>query len=219
LSIRQVIGKRRNVTAMQIRGIKRRTAMIDAAIDLLSKNSPQEISFKQIAEHAGLPEGSAYHFYANKYDLFVSVASKMSDLFKTRQSLPITKKINTWHDVIDVLIERGAEVYKSNPVARELLIGTKTPPEIKQIDRENDREVALIMIDRFSEHFQLPDVENFEDIMFYVIELTDLMFSLSNREYGEIRPRYVEEAKRVARGYLATYLPPVLPKAKVIKNP
>ena len=213
LTVRQVIGKRRSVTSVQNRGVLRRAAMVDAAITLLTKNNPQEISFKQIAKLAQVPEGSAYHFYANKYDLFVDVAKEMSRLFRDKQSQPIEREVETWHDVMDALIDRGAEIYESNPVARELLIGSKTPPEIKQVDRDNDRKIAEIMIDRFSEKFQLPKLDDFDKVMFWVIELTDLMFSLSVREHGYIHKRYIKEAKRVARGYLSTYIPPVLPLA------
>ena len=213
LTVRQVIGKRRRVTSVQTRGVLRREALVNAAITLLSENNPQEISFKQIANLAQVPEGSAYHFYANKYDLFVDVAKKMSHLFREKQSQAIKRNVETWHDVMDALTDRGAEIYRQNPVAQELLIGSKTPPEIKQLDRENDREIAKIMIDRFSEKFQLPEFDDFENVMFWVIELTDLMFGLSVREHGFIHDRYVEEAKRVARGYLSTYLPPVLPLA------
>lgn len=211
MTVRQVIGKRRSVTSVQTRGVKRRSAMVQAAITLLSENNPQEISFKQIAKLADIPEGSAYHFYANKYDLFVDVAKEMSRLFKDKQSQPIVRKVETWHDVIDALIDRGADIYKNNPVARELLIGSKTPPEIKQVDRDNDMEIAQIMIDRLSEKFQLPPLSDFDKVMFWMIELTDLMFGLSVREHGFINDRYIEEAKRVSRGYLSTYLPPILP--------
>jgi AcrR family transcriptional regulator len=192
--------------------VHRRAALVDAAIELLLKNNPQEISFKQIAQLAEVPEGSAYHFYANKYDLFADVAGEMSRLFWERQSQPITRKVETWHDIMDALVERGALIYEENPVARELLIGPKTPPEVKQVDRENDQKIARVMIDRFDDKFELPEIDDFHKIMFWVIELTDLMFGLSVREHGCIHPRYIEEAKRISRGYLSTYLPSVLTK-------
>ena len=190
----------------------RRAALINAAIKLLSKNNPQEISFKQIAKLAEVPEGSAYHFYANKYDLFTDVAGEMSRLFRDGQSQPIKRKVETWHDIMDALIERGALIYEENPVARELLIGPKTPPEIKQVDRENNQKIAWVMIDRVNDKFELPKIEDFDKVMFWVIELTDLMFGLSVREHGYIHPRYIEEVKRISRGYLSTYLPSILPR-------
>ena len=213
MTVRQVIGKRRSVTSVQTRGALRRTAMVDAAMALLAENNPQEISFKQIAELAQIPEGSAYHFYANKYDLFVDVVTKLGHLFRDKLSQPIKREIEIWPDVMDALIDRGVEVYEGNPVALELLLGSKTPPEIKKVDLDIALETAEIVIDQFNNFFQLPKVDDFNSVIFWVIELTDLMFSLSVREHGYVHKRYVKEAKRVARGYLSTYLPPVLPLA------
>jgi len=213
---RQIIGKRRKVSAVQSRGVARREALIKAAIDLLETEDPQDISFRQIAQKADVPEGSAYHFYANKYDLFAAVASEMSQIFLKAQSKSIKRKpIKTWHDIVDVLIERGAEIYRQNTVARVLLIGSTVPPEIKQVDQDNNLEIADVMKDRFEEYFALPDIPSFERKLFYFIEMTDLLFSINLRETGSIQDDIIEEAKRVGKGYLSTYLPAVLtPKSK-----
>ena len=213
MPVRQVIGKRRNVSAMQSRGILRRALLVEAAIELLRDNCPQEISLKQIAELAGVPEGSAYHFYANKYDLFSDVATQFAQQFDAAFALPIEQPVNTWHDITDTIIVRGAEIYRKNPEIQELLIGTTTPPEIKQTDVELVRHTAQMMVNCLTDHFRLPDVETIERIMFYVVELIDTMFSISVREHGHINDEYLEEAKRVVRGYMGTYLPPILPKS------
>lgn len=208
---RQIIGKRRKVSAVQSRGVARREALIKAAIELLETNEPQSISFREIAKAADVPEGSAYHFYANKYDLFAAVASEMSEVFLEAQSRSIRRKpISTWHDVVDVLVERGAEIYRSNTVARTLLIGSTVPPEIKQVDSANNLKIAMVMKERFEEYFILPDIPEFERKLFYFIEMTDLLFSINLRETGDVQDEIVEEAKRVGRGYLSTYLPSVL---------
>ena len=214
-AIRQKIGKRRNVSGVQTRGVARREALIKAATKMLETQSPQDISFREVAEAAGVPEGSAYHFYANKYDLFAAVASEMSQLFYTAHLVPIeAENVNTWHDIVDVLVERGAEIYGNNVIACELLIGSKTPPEVKQVDRKNDMKIAPVMAERFRDHFTLPEIPDFETKLYYFIELTDTLFAISYRENGKISESIVEEAKRVGRGYLSTYLPQVLSKAE-----
>ena len=89
------------------------------------------------------------------------------------------------------------------------------PPEIKQVDQDNNLEIADVMKDRFQEYFVLPDIPSFERKLFYFIEMTDLLFSINLRETGGIQDDIVEEAKRVGKGYLSTYLPSVLtPKSK-----
>lgn len=217
MSTRQVIGKRREVSSMQSRGVARREALIEAAIRLLKDQTAQDISFKEIAAEADVPEGSAYHFYANKYDLFAAVAGQMSELFQLAQAEPVDpESIESWKDLVDLLVERGADVYESNPVARRLLIGSTTPPEIKQIDRENNKQIAHIMAGRFSDVFEMPVIPDFEQKLLYFIEITDTLFAVDFREHREITDAIIEEAKRVAIGYLGTYLPPLLPrKAKL----
>lgn len=213
MSTRQVIGKSRDISSMQSRGVARRKALIDAAIKLLSDRTAQEISFKEIASEANVPEGSAYHFYANKYDLFAAVAGQMSELFQDAQMNELDPdRIKTWKDIVDILVERGANIYKTNPVARRLLIGSTTPPEIKQIDRENNKKIASIMAQRFSDVFEMPVVPDFEQKLLYFIEITDVLFAVDFRENKEITDEIIEEAKRVAVGYLGTYLPPLLPR-------
>jgi len=197
---------------MQARGIARREALIRAAIQLLKDQTVQDISFKEIASEANVPEGSAYHFYANKYDLFGAVASQMSELFQAAQAKPIkSKDVKIWGDLTGIFVERGAEVYKKNPVTRRLLIGSTTPSEIKQIDRENNKQIAAIMASRFTEFFEMPNVLGFEQKLLYFIEITDVLFALDFREHNQITDEIVEEAKRVVTGYLGTYLPPLLP--------
>ena len=208
---RQIIGKTRETKNVQSRGVARRLKLVEAAKDLLHSKSPQEISFKEISKKAGVPEGSAYHFYANKYDIYAAVASDLSELFIEVHSQKIEKsRVNSWSDIVDILIDRGANVYRRNSVACELLIGSKTPNEIKLIDRQNDKRIAEIMSERFTEHFQLPEINNFETILFYFIEMTDVLFGISYRDNETISDEIIEEAKRVGKGYLSTYLPPVL---------
>lgn len=198
---------------MQARGVARRESMRAAAIELLNTVPIEELSFKAIAEHAGVPEGSAYHFYANKYDLFTEAAKQLSERFVEAQQGEIdATRISKWSDLADLFVERGAEVYTSTPAARQLLIGGRTPPEIKMQDRINDRAVAEIMRARFQEFFVLPESCDAPEIFFYFIEITDLMFSLSVIEYGKITPGMLEEAKRAGIGYLSMYLPPMLEK-------
>lgn len=87
------------------------------------------------------------------------------------------------------------------------MIGGKTPPEIKQVDRINDREIGKVMCEIFQQHFDLPDLPNTKDIFYYFIEITDVMFTLSVIEHSKITDEMLNEAKRVGRSYLASYLP------------
>jgi hypothetical protein len=112
----------------------------------------------------------------------------------------------SWQAFAEYLVDVGAKVYAENPPARQLLIGGKTPPEVKQADRLNDRAVGNVMYEVFSEYFELPETDEMRKAFFYFIEITDLIFTLSVIEHGEITAEMLAEAKRAGTGYLGTYL-------------
>ena len=68
------------------------------------------------------------------------------------------------------------------------------------------------MSDIFQQHFKLPELANTKDIFYYFIEITDVMFSLSVIEHSRITDEMLEEAKRVDRAYLSSYLTDKLDK-------
>lgn len=207
MSNRQKIGLRKPPSATRKRGRERRKLLLKSAYDLLCARPVEDISFRDIADEAGVPEGSAYHFFANRFDVFSALAKELSDQFVEahRRRVPPSRR-KSWQTLAEHLIDVGAEVYAANPPARQLLIGGKTPPEVKQADRINDRAVGEVMYEVFAEHFELPETDEMRKAFYYFIEITDLIFTLSVIEHGEITGEMLAEAKRAGTGYLSTYL-------------
>ncbi len=207
MTSRLQIGVRKSHKTMHKRGIERRHKLLQAAYDLLCASDIEDVSFRDIAARAGVPEGSAYHFYTNRFDLFTALAADLSDRFVSahQRPVPATRRRN-WQDLAAYLVEVGAGVYADNPPARALLIGGKTPPEVKQADRINDRHVGDVMFEVFARHFILPDTAELRAAFYYFIEITDLIFMLSGIENGKITLAMLEEARRAGTGYLSYYL-------------
>jgi len=212
MSNRQQIGLRKTHTAVQERGVERRRKLLQAAYDLLCECDIDDVSFRDIAARAGVPEGSAYHFYANRFDLFTALANDLSGLFVAahRREVPAAHR-RTWQDLAAWLVDVGARVYEENPPARQLLIGGKTPPQVKQADRINDRAVGELMYEVMARHFRLPDTKEMHAAFYYFIEITDLMFMLSVIEHGAITPVMQAEARRAGIAYLGTHIHEVGP--------
>lgn len=74
-------GLRKSHTAMHQRGVERRQALLQAARELLEEHDIEAVSFQDIASRAGVPEGSACHFCANRFDLFSALAAELSEAF------------------------------------------------------------------------------------------------------------------------------------------
>jgi AcrR family transcriptional regulator len=204
---RQQIGLRKTHSSVHKRGVERRKKLLKAAYDLLCEQDIEAISFRDIAAKAGVPEGSAYHFYANRYDLFTALANDLSGLFVNAHQKPVPQASRqSWQTLVEYMVDVGAKVYAENPPARQLFIGSKTPHEVKQADRVNDRRVGEVMFEVFSQHFQLPDSPELRQAFTYFIEITDLIFMISVNDHGEITDTMLLEAKKAGTGYLSHYL-------------
>lgn len=207
MSNRQRIGlRKKEPTATRAPGRKRRKALLDATRDLLCEREIEDISFRDIAARANVPEGSAYHFFANRFDVFSALAVTLNDEFAGAHEQPVPAEQRQSRDQLaEYMVDVGAAIYAKNPAARQLFIGGKTPPEVKQADRINDRDVGDAMHRSFSRYFRIEDSDEMRSAFYYFIEITDLLFTLSIVERGKITPEILAEAKRAGVAYLRTY--------------
>ena len=208
MSNRQKIGlRKRQPRKTRAPGRKRRELLVDSARELLGERDIEEISFRDIAARAAIPEGSAYHFFANRYDIFTELAGVLSRQFVVahRRAIPVSRRASK-RDAAEYLVDVGARVYDRSPAARQLLIGGKAPFEVKQADRSNDRAVAAAMHASFMRYFDIPDTDDARDAFYLFIEITDLFFMLSVVEQGRISAEMLQEAKRAGVAYLASRL-------------
>jgi AcrR family transcriptional regulator len=212
---RQVVGKRRQRKHVQERGNTRRMQMLDAAEELLKSTPVEELSFKQISEKAGVPEGSAYHFFANRYDLLAALANQVAEQFGAGfRKVTTGKKFKSWHELADAMVDRAVTMYRSNPAATQIWLSGRTPAQVRLADHVSDAAISSVIHDIFDEIFVLPELPSRYDPFFFFLELCDVPLSLSVIEHGKITDEMIEEAKRAGKGYLSTYLPPILEKRK-----
>ncbi len=207
MSNRQRIGLRKErPPTTRAPGRKRRQALLDAAYDLLCEREIEDVSFRDIAKRADVPEGSAYHFFANRYDVFTELSNSLNEKFARAhdKAVPAANRA-TWSKLAEHMVDIGARIYAKTPPARQLFISGKTPLEVKQADSRNDRDVAAAMHRSYARYFDVPDTDEARSAFYYFIEITDLIFSLSVVEHGKITPAMLAEAKRAGVAYLGTY--------------
>lgn len=210
---RQVVGKRREHRHAQERGNHRRKLLIDAAMDLLQETPIEQLSFKRVSDKASVPEGSAYHFFANRFDLLAAVANTLAGDFAQAYSKPFPiDTIDTWQDLADLMVERAVDMYRNSKVASQIWLSGRTPAQVRLADHVTDRAVSGFLFSIFDSVFVMPEFPTDSDPFFFFLELCDVPLSISVIEHGEIKDEMVDEAKRVGRGYLSTYLPTVLKK-------
>ena len=196
----------------RVRGIARRELLLASARTLLAEHDLDEISLGDVAAHAGVPKGSAYHFYTDISDLYVALLTLTEEEVLRTQGERILEPIREWPDVVRVLIRRGVAFYNANRPHCQLQIGPKAPPELKLHDRRSDFALGGIYREQLSVFFQLPQLPNAPQVFFRAVEIADLMFGLSVLESGHITPEMGAEAERAVIAYLGKYLSAKLPR-------
>ena len=194
--------------ATQERSIKRRDQLLDAAKELLGEQSPEVISLADISARAGVAVGSAYHHFANANALFIALAARFGEELDDELSRPYTAdEAESWQEIMRTAVKRATVLYNQRPDYRELILGGKAPAEIKLADRQNDEAIGRILLDALEQHFIVPDFPRRTEVLFYAVEIADLMFMLSQMRVDEITEAMCEEAQLAMVTYLRAYLP------------
>ena len=216
MTVRQVIGRRRETTSKLERGVQRRKKLVEATRHFLETQDPQEVSFREIAKHAGVPEGSAYHFFANKYDLFSALAAEIGEKFAQQAAQPLDDvHLSSWQDFVTLLIDQSVSIYRADPVARKVLLGATMPNEVRKTDQKSVHAYAETVRAQFHELFEMPKVTTFTQRLIYALIIIDAIFELHLRSHENLDDGIVDEAKFAMIGYLSNFLPPVLePRVK-----
>lgn len=201
-------------SSQHARGATRRTLLVSAARTLLAAHEMDTISLGDVAKQAGVPVSSAYHFYSDIRDLYAMLLATIQTQLLEEYKNPIRMTVRQWPDVIAILVKKGVEWYATDPAARQLMVGPKTPPDLKLRDRGNDFALGELYERHVDTYFRLPHLENRSKIFFRAVEIIDLMFCLSMMEFGDITQEYTEEAIHAAVGYLSHHMPLNLPRRR-----
>ncbi|MFI6059489.1 TetR/AcrR family transcriptional regulator [Streptomyces sp. NPDC051286] len=62
-----------------VRNPERRTALVDAAIEVLAHEGARGLTFRAVDTRAGVPAGTASNYFANRDDLFMQACTRITD--------------------------------------------------------------------------------------------------------------------------------------------
>lgn len=184
-----------------------------AARELLAEGGAAELSIYAVAERAGIPPSSVYHFFPGVPQLLQSLAAEVHAAFRQALSAPVEHAaLTTWHDLAALLEARMVDIYADDAAACQLILVQHGLSEVTQADQQHDRELGQLLRALFDRHFLLPPLPEELDIFALAIELADRVYASSVQQHGEITPRWREEGLRVLLAYLGVYLPAWLGK-------
>ena len=187
--------------------------ILAAARELLGSLGFTGLTIYAVAERAGIPPSSVYHFFANVPALLEALTADIHAAFRACLLQPVEHAgLHGWRDLARIIEQRTLTIYASDSAARQLILAQHGLAEVTRADQQHDLELGRLMQALYERHFPLPQLPEDVDVFALAIELADRVYARSMQLHGEITPRMAEEGMRVFETYLALYLPPALPK-------
>ena len=193
--------------------------ILDAVRAQLAEQGASALSIYSVAERAGIPPSSVYHFFASVPALLEALTGEVHAAFRACLQEPLDHQaLRDWRDLSRIVETRMLGIYAADPAALQLILAQHGLTEVTQADRKHDIELGRLLQQLFARHFQLPPLPADVEIFTLALELGDRIYASSVQEHGYITPRMAEEGMRVFDAYLALYLPPHLPKHPTAKD-
>ncbi|HEV7415363.1 TetR/AcrR family transcriptional regulator [Tianweitania sediminis] len=198
---------------MRRRGLERYNTLLDATEQLLAENSDEDISLAQIAEAAGIPLASVYHFFPNRNAAFVALALRFNEEIYRLSIEPLADpEPQSWQDMLHMKHARAAAFQNSRPAALRLFLGAGVSVAVRNADLSGNARIARSRERLFEAYFYMPHIPDFVDRLEIAGASMDGIWALSYGRHGFITEDFRKEATAGAIDYLRRFLPEFLPR-------
>lgn len=207
-------------SAPQARGEARREKLLATTIELLDKRDISDITLADAAELAGIPIGSAYHFFPNISAIYSELTVQYSYSIADHVFSPLSlRKNDEWQDLIKLLCDRIVAFYANHHAYAQIRLSGKAPSEIRfTSQRKRGSDSIPVFISFIEQYFELPPLANLESALVTFLNIiVDGIYMNAYMETGSINESTAEEAKRAGIAYLRSYLPEYLPRRQTTK--
>ncbi|RVU38389.1 TetR/AcrR family transcriptional regulator [Hwanghaeella grinnelliae] len=170
-----------------------------------------DVTLAMVADRAGVPLPSVYHFFPNRNAIFVELARRYHEELAELARQEISPAPRRWQDLILVRQTRGRDYLNENPAALRLFMGAGVSVEVRNLDLRGNTAASKTRAQEFHARFECAGLTDLEYWLGVTFGLMDGIWAISYAEHGRITDRYLMEAWRASVAYLRTYLPEDLP--------
>lgn len=194
------------------RGIARVNLLLDATERLLAETDADGISLARIAETAGVPLPSAYHFFPNRNLAFEALALRFNEEIYRLSIRPLTDPApQSWQEMLERHHIRAAAFQNSRPAALKLFLGAGVSLAVRRADFAGNARVAQSRARMFEACFHMPFIPDFAHRLEVAMAANDGIWSLSFGRHGRITEAFRAAATSAAIACLRRFLPDHLP--------
>ena len=165
-------GPQQRVQPVQERSRKKINAILDAAALLLQKHGIEAVSTTSIAEQAGIPPGTVYHYFDNRLAVIAALAKRtigevdagLADVLLTELSGPVPD----WRAVLEGIFR----AYAQSPGYVAVLTTIRAEPTLQLLARESNQRTADMLASVLAARTHQP-LERARRIAWIMSECTD----------------------------------------------
>ena len=197
----------------QARSLERKRAILAATRELMETTSINNLSLYQIADRAGIPPSSLYHFFPKLENLLGALVEEIFVAFDSLLDEPLDpESIHHWTDITRVLQSRFVEYYRQHKYVRDLILGQHIISNIHHADFIHDDLLGIKTREHHQKLFHLPTLPDNYNIFAIALQVADKVYALSYQEFGNITDTMAREGRRAAQAYLGLYIPDIVPR-------
>jgi AcrR family transcriptional regulator len=193
---REATGRQR-----QARGRQRIEKILDAADQVIRRQSAIDVSLQDVAKAADLPPASLYHYFSTSQSLLMELARRYHAAFEVLAARRIDHDALTcWGDLCAFHAELSLRFYHEHPVAMRLFLGPQSGWEMRAAD------LGSIYYRKLIQHFVVAESQVLDDAFDVSVTISDAIWALSFARSGEVEPAMAAEALRARLAYLRLYV-------------
>lgn len=200
------------------RGIVRFEHLLDSTEALLVEHPESDISLALVAERAGVPLPSIYHFFPNRDAILVALAqryhARLSDMARATLYPPPER----WQDIIRARQLSGVAFLNAHPSALRLFMGAGVSAEVRTLDLQGNASLARLRTAEFRHWFDCRGIEDLEHRLAISIGIMDGVWAISWSQHQRITDEYLNESVRASVSYLRCYLPEILGARRALQR-
>jgi len=187
----------------QRRSTQRLDALLDAAAEIVDEIGFERLTTQMVAERAGASIGTVYRYFPDRVAVVQALRERSIRRYRERVADDMARaELETWWDVVDVALDACEALYRDEPGFTVVHAGRR-----ETADGDVEPEFAHRMAQLIEAEFEVDgDAGELRFRLGVAIELGDALINRAFQRDAAGDERYLSEAKRLVRDYLAEHL-------------
>lgn len=190
---------------VQARSADRVQLLLDTTAELLEEVGVDRVTTGMVAERADVSIGSVYRFFPDRLALLRALSRRNLERFVDRISDVLSDQsgdYEDWWQALEMVIDRFVEMHETEPGFRVLRFGDIIDERLIDERTSSNSLLAAALKSIVVERYGGTDGEDLMRHMEAATEICDAMLSRAFLEDPKGDAWFIEECKRIVRGYL-----------------